>query len=272
MIRDVHILDGGEVTHLERLMDRGGAWRLRTVPARFAAIEHETEGVILFDTGFHPSLRQRMRGVARAYHRVVPWRCTVGTAEALRGAGLEPAQVSRVVLSHLHVDHLAGVHDFPRATVHLTRTAWDHLRSGSRLALARRGFFPELLPETIEPRIEWVEPPPPGATLDESALDLLGDGTLGVVALPGHAPWQIGLVVRRASGPRTFLVADATFGLDALRRGDLPSRAFRAAVFHDDAATRATVDHMRRWWSQEPDLRVVPAHAWEDLDAGLHLS
>lgn len=268
MIVAVHIFGGGEATHLERVMDRGGAWRLRTVPARFAAIEHATEGLILFDTGFHPSLRDRMRGLARAYHHVVPWRCEVGTAEALRRAGLDPAQVSRVVLSHLHVDHLAGVPDFPEATLHLSRVAWDHLRSGSRVALARKGFFPELLPESVLPRIEWVEPPPPSEALDQSALDLLGDGTIGVVGLPGHAPGQLGLVVRPPEGPRTFLVADATFGLDALRRGDLPSRAFRAAVFHSDADTRATLSHMRRWWQAEPDLRVVPAHAWEDLDQG----
>ena len=260
MIRRLHLFDGGRVRHLERLVRRDGAWRTRTLPARFAALEHADGRLWLFDTGYHPALRTALTGAARAYHRLVPWQAPLSTAEALSSRGLDPATVEVVVLSHLHADHVAGLVDFPGARIRLTRTALDHLHALDPLTRLRQGYFPELLPADLEARLDPLPEPPPARRLADSAAPLM-EG-VDVVSLPGHAAGQVGLWVRPTEDRAALLVGDAVFSLGGLRAGVLPSRLFRAVVFHDDAATRATHDRIRAWWEAAPDLRIIPAHAW----------
>ena len=63
---------------------------------------------IVMDTGFGPeSARRRGRALLRT------------PAEALRDAGIDPATVKDVVLTHMHWDHAGGMAYFPRARFHM---------------------------------------------------------------------------------------------------------------------------------------------------------
>lgn len=68
------------------------------------------DGVVLVDTGFDEDVAVR-RGIA--YHRT--------PLEALDGVGVAPADVTDVVLTHLHFDHAGRLDDFPAARVHVQR-------------------------------------------------------------------------------------------------------------------------------------------------------
>jgi glyoxylase-like metal-dependent hydrolase (beta-lactamase superfamily II) len=63
---------------------------------------------IVMDTGFNPVSAQR-RGRE----------LLCSPAEALRNAGIEPAEVKDVVLTHMHWDHAGGMEYFPKATFHI---------------------------------------------------------------------------------------------------------------------------------------------------------
>ena len=63
---------------------------------------------IVMDTGFNPVTAQR-RGRELL--------CT--PAQALRDAGIEPAEVKDVVLTHMHWDHAGGMEYFPKAMFHI---------------------------------------------------------------------------------------------------------------------------------------------------------
>ncbi|MFK7929705.1 MAG: MBL fold metallo-hydrolase [Myxococcota bacterium] len=270
MISRVWSFTGGSVRHLERLVRADGAWSLRLLPARFAIIEHSS-GIIVFDTGFHPSLRERLGGVAKAYNRVVPWRCPPEQAVGarLRSLGFDPDDVQLLVLSHMHADHVSGWVDLQNCPLALTRKAWQHLQSGGRIERGRHGYFRELLPSSLPAHTRWLDPPEPGLDLEASCEDLLGDGSIGVVALPGHAPGQVGLVLRPPSGPNILLAADATFSRDAVKAGVAPSRAFMRSVFDDVPATLATLDRIRAWMTHDPNLVLHCAHGWEGPQEGL---
>lgn len=270
MIQRVWSFSGGSVRHLERLVRADGAWALRTLPARFAIIEH-TDGIVVFDTGFHTQLRKTLTGPARLYNRVVPWVCPPDQAVGARLAqlGFSASDVQLVVLSHMHADHVAGLVDLPRRPLALTRAAWDHLNSGGRIERGRHGFFRELMPARLPDTTRWLDPPTPSNRLNDSIEDLLGDGSVGVVALPGHAPGQVGLVVEPKAGPRILLAADATFSRDAVAHGVPPSAAFIRAVFDDRAQTLATLARMRAWTQEEPSLILHCAHGWEGPPDGL---
>lgn len=73
----------------------------------FWVVRHDA-GVLLVDTGFGPEVAAR-RGIS--FGR--------GCAEALRGLGVAPGEVTDVVLTHLHFDHAGGLDALPAARVHL---------------------------------------------------------------------------------------------------------------------------------------------------------
>lgn len=76
---------------------------------------------ILFDSGFH---RARWLWTAKNY---------LSPDDAVRLAGVEPAAVTDIVISHAHWDHLGGIDLFPKAMVwiqkeeyrYYTQTAWQ---------------------------------------------------------------------------------------------------------------------------------------------------
>jgi glyoxylase-like metal-dependent hydrolase (beta-lactamase superfamily II) len=71
------------------------------------AIRNEAR-VVVVDTGFEPeAARKRKRMLLHA------------PADLLRRAGIEPEQVSDVILTHLHYDHAGGLSAFPNARFHL---------------------------------------------------------------------------------------------------------------------------------------------------------
>ena len=75
-------------------------------------------GYILFDTGCNPE------GMAGAWPEALRANPYVAAPEQqllcrLAQLGLKPADISVVVLSHLHLDHAGGVHFFPRAKVYV---------------------------------------------------------------------------------------------------------------------------------------------------------
>ncbi|HNE17498.1 MAG TPA: SDR family oxidoreductase, partial [Rhodocyclaceae bacterium] len=97
--------------------------------------------------------------------------------------------------------------------------------------------------------------------------DLLGDGSLIGVPLPGHSHGQLGLFIPDAGGRPAFLVADACWSLPALRDGRLP--AFPALLVN--AERRRYVDTFRGLTGiarRETAVALLPSHctvAWREF-------
>lgn len=240
-------------------------------PAMFAVLEHPEQGPILFDTGYGQAyLDERRRLTGRIYNAVTP----VTTEPAwfpgarCRAAGIDPKDVRRVVLSHFHADHVAGLADFPRARFTYFASAWEAVRGLTGLRALRRGFLPRLLPANFEGRSDpieegrWTELPPELAPF-RRAIDLLGDGSLQVLALPGHAAGQLGLLVRRTGGdPPMLLCADACWTSRSFREEIVPSAVTRL-LFESARTYRATLGLLSELHRARPDIEIVPSHCEE---------
>jgi len=81
-------------------------WALRTSDGR----------TILFDSGFH---RQKFIDQWKPVGFVAP-------DSALRRAGIDPASVTDVLLSHIHWDHADGLDLFPKARIWLQREEFEY--------------------------------------------------------------------------------------------------------------------------------------------------
>lgn len=71
---------------------------------------------ILFDTGFHREKWMKQFSIAE-YLR---------PDEALRAAGTPPEEVTDIVISHAHWDHMGGIDLFPRATVWIQKDEYTY--------------------------------------------------------------------------------------------------------------------------------------------------
>jgi glyoxylase-like metal-dependent hydrolase (beta-lactamase superfamily II) len=107
----------------------------------------------------------------------------VSIVDQLAQLQLKPEQIKFVGISHYHPDHTGQVGSFPQTTLLIGKGDWDVLTS------ARPGVA------NPAPFVNWitgggkVEPVP----LDK---DVFGDGSVVMLATPGHTPGHHSLLVR----------------------------------------------------------------------------
>lgn len=223
----------------ERLMRRGGRWQSLGLQVRYGLYLSETAGPVLIDTGYtrHAvSAPGRSLGL-RAYSLALrPKLIPEGQVEAvLARFNLRPKDIRRVIVTHFHADHVSGLSLFPTARFMVSANGWISLQARSRLSNLRHGIFPELLPPDFADRVDLVE----AAPVRPQGRDLLGDGSILALPLPGHCDGHFGLIFPQLPRPLLYAV-DAQWLLDALpadRRPGYPSRLIAADPGALDAST-----------------------------------
>ena len=265
----LHAFKVGHCRHPQAMTIRGGRWAPVVFPALAFLILHPDEGPILFDTGYDPAFwRATDSFPERLYRWATPPTLGAGEtiAEQLSAIGIAPGDVRHLILSHFHADHVAGTHRFTNAAIHAARAGYDAMCTGGRLSAVRRGMLRALVPKDLEARARWFEDAA-NATLPadlapfREAKDVIGDGTLLAVPLPGHCPGHWGLAMREDAGLR-FLVADAAWSSQAIRE-DRPPPWLTSALLGDARAGRATLHDLHRLHTRNPDVRLTPSHCAE---------
>ncbi|SFB50448.1 Glyoxylase, beta-lactamase superfamily II [Cohnella sp. OV330] len=279
---ELKLMSAGYCVHPEFVTIRGGSLRTAAYPAGFALIRHPAQGWILFDTGYSARFEALTRRLPYAlYRRLTPirYREEDAAVRQLARLGIRADEIGTVILSHFHADHIGGARDFPNARFLYPEAAYAPLRRLGPVRSTRAGFLPGLLPDgfadlatPIERTASWTPLPGPSPLI--GGWDLLGDGSLIAVSLPGHAAGQIGLLLHASDGPhpaapsraegptRCLLCADAAWSSLALRENRPPHPA-AGIVMDDRRAYRDSFALLRRWQAADPALVIVPSHCRE---------
>lgn len=104
--------------------------------------------------------------------------------------GVKPDQIGRLAISHYHFDHVGQAASFPRATLLIGAADWAALHA----AKTPFGADPALLSPWLsgDGKVDLVE----------GDRDVFGDGSVVILAAPGHTPGETALLVRlKQRGP-----------------------------------------------------------------------
>lgn len=157
-------------------------------PAGVFLLKHREKGYILYDTGYSPAiLKPNFKYWLYGLGTPVDMSEEERVDRLLEQKGIAPEDISYVILSHLHPDHIGGAAFFPKARFILTKTVFKTYQHAKLKDL----IFKEFLPQDFESRLEVVEPQQvQEAFLYRKTVDLFGDGSIYLASVDGHAAGQ----------------------------------------------------------------------------------
>lgn len=227
------------------------------------------DGLLLVDSGFGTQDIADSARLGRAFRTIMrpmlrPAETALAQVEAL---GLRADDVTDIVLTHMDIDHVGGVSDFPAATVHVLDT---------ELAAAED---PRGMEHGRYLRAQWDEAhvqTHPSTGGDDwfgfSSVTVLGDDVL-MIPLPGHSRGHTLVAVRDPAHADGWLVhaGDSYF-----HRGDLTDpvtsprilRVTQKVLAQDDELRRANQQRLRELvLADHPGVTVFSAHDPVELAA-----
>lgn len=262
----------GHCRHPECTTLRGGRWASIDFPMYAAVLDRAGELTVV-DPGYAPRFLPATEPFPdRLYRWTTPATCPPEAAlvAQLGGEGRREA-VRRVVVTHFHADHVAGLLDFPDAEIVCSRAAWNDLERRRGFPAVRRGYLRALVPDALRSRVRFVEDLPrrkPAGGLGEleTGWDLFGDGSLLLTPLPGHSAGQIGAAFTGEDGRPRLLAADAAWSALALQ-ADRPPPWITRAFLGAPAVYLQTWARLRAAMAADPELAVIPAHCTAAAEA-----
>lgn len=236
-VERIWLLDSGSLVidraHVMWNIDPGNPVRF---PVYSVLIEH-SEGLFLFDAGYDLELVEAK----------LPFELPEQTAEQTLPAqlglcGFEPADVTAVINSHLHFDHVGGQKHLPNAEVWVHKEELRHARlpeSFEALGYADRGF------DHADAKFRWLA----GEEID------FVEG-MKLIFTPGHTIGHYSLLLEKAGRPPMFFIADVTYTSESWQLEKISG-------FHNDpTANVASIEKVKRI-AGRTDAEVFFSHDME---------
>ena len=224
-----------------------------------AVLIRHAKGDVLIDTGFGPDAEAQMNELPSA-GRAFGLQIVSGAKDRkpilalLETVDEQPIQVTRIIVTHTHYDHLGGATQLT-APVYIPSTEARWMMDQA----ANPTITPPSLVEAVKPRIRILTyDSGPYLGFSESK-DIYGDGTIVVVPLPGHTPGSQGVFLS-LNQRRVFLIGDAADTLEAAERGLPKSPAIRTNTDFQPEVADETTRRVAAFHVAHPEITLVPAH------------
>lgn len=230
-------------------------------PVPVFLVEHPSGGPFLIDVGYDPSIATDpaktlgfMFGKLLTNHRLA----AEGVPEQVGSRGVQPTQISEVVLTHLHLDHVSASAQWPQATFIVDRAELN--------AATRAGPGGPYVKRHLATIKNWreIDFAGPDAEPFESfarTIDLFGDGLVRLISSPGHSPGHQSVLLKLRDR-YALIVGDA-----AMSTVELREPVIDGIVFDQDSYVRSG-EEMRRFIRAHPDTLAIPSH---DAELWAHL-
>lgn len=166
-------------------------------------IKH-AQGWLLWDTGISDAVAAMPNGLAPADPKAVYWHRPKTLAAQLDQLGVKPADIKAMAVSHTHPDHIGNVELFPTTMLYVQKAEYEWPGPNN------------------EPRFKPGHP----VTELEGDRDIFGDGSVTILATPGHTPGHQSLLVKLPKTGAVVLSGDAAHFRDNWENRRVPSINF----------------------------------------------
>jgi N-acyl homoserine lactone hydrolase len=234
------------------------------VPSVSYLVEHPTKGRVLLDTGLKAG--DCAYGTEPLYW--VPCRNSPGSdaVSQLAALGLKPSDLTYVVVSHFHGDHVSGLGDVIRGGAHRIVTSGaeiDGVRSALRIL---SGYESSMLKNDFEAVL--VDRLFASMPIVGRAADLFGDGSLWLIPVPGHTAGQLAALINARRAPH-LLTFDASHLKAGFENDVIPG------AYVDRAAAEDSLAKLRALAAAYPQIKVIYGHEpsqWQGRPARVPLA
>jgi glyoxylase-like metal-dependent hydrolase (beta-lactamase superfamily II) len=262
---ECHLLDTGYCVAWEHHVIQGGRHQRIHCHSLVALLHHPQHGWLLWDTGYSSHMFTATQHLPFSlYRRATPLHFApeLSVAAQLSRWNLSPNDIRRIIISHFHADHISGLRDFPNAELIALESAYADIAPRKGINALRRGFIPALLP-TDFPERSTLLAPFAGSSVSTlgPTYDLFNDSSLLLIALPGHARGQIGMLASTTRG-RILFAADGCWFSRSIHERRPPSRLTHFFI-DDPRAMRSTINHLADFAQEYPDVTIIPSHCPE---------
>lgn len=250
-------------------MRPAGTFGGRLSPTEMVAhtlVVERPEGLLLVDTGFGRGDVADPKRLGQPFRAMV--RPALDPAETvhaqLLARGLDPADVTDVVLTHLDLDHAGGLADFPTARVHVHEA---ELAAATAPTLREKARY---LPVQWAHGPQWVTHTTAGESwMGLSAVSALpgasggSEGEVLLVPLHGHTRGHCGVAVRTAEG-WLLHAGDSYFHTSEKQTPPAPPvglKVYQRILAADDGLRRANQARLREMYAAHAgEVTVFSAH------------
>jgi glyoxylase-like metal-dependent hydrolase (beta-lactamase superfamily II) len=209
----IYVFEAGNIRGLDPKLFNFTRAELKEVDfVNIAYLIVHPKGTLMFDTGAVPDSHFKAdgvpvtEGIMSASKPLIP---------QLKAAGYSPSDVNYLVLSHYHSDHTANANAFAAGTWIVQQAERDFMMADKPKGIIQPDHYSAL--RNAKTRV-----------LNNEDLDVFGDGTVVVMATPGHTPGHQVLFVRLAKRGPVLLAGDLYHYPEERTTGRIPTFEFNA--------------------------------------------
>lgn len=256
----LYAIEAGKMLSQAAFAYRGGSIAEPRVFGMGGILVKHPQGMLLFDTGFGKDVDEHFKTIPALMRATSKYEKEPTVAAQLQAAGIKPADLKAVILTHAHWDHVSGLADLPGVPVWVNDQERSFIRYGDDATALIRSFG------DLNYRVYNF---PSGPYLGfAKSYDVFGDGSVVLVPASGHTPGSIIAFITPPGDKRYALVGDLVWQTEGIAIPAERPWISRQLVDWDEARVRDLIVHMHKLQAAMPELVIVPAHdrrVWDTL-------
>jgi N-acyl homoserine lactone hydrolase len=205
-------------------------------------IKH-AQGWLLWDTGVADAVASIPEGLPPPNPRMTRYRRTKTLASQLEQLGVRPSDIRYIAVSHTHPDHVGNLTMFPQSTVLVQKAEYEW-------------------PTPFGQKLRDIASP---VTQLDGDHDVFGDGSVTLIATPGHTPGHQSLLVKLPKTGSILLSGDAVHFRSNWNNRRIPQNNFdkdKTAASMDRIADIVVKEKAQLWINhdrvQSDSLKMAP--------------